>query len=155
MCLPKSKLKGVLVVGKLVILVGSLVWVGILEITVGATALAVLRGRGSTTAGEWDGRLPTPRSYASSHHWNNGSNAAEEGTWLAFCKQLALHFPRRCQDKQWSSLATFLGTGWPLSFITWMIGAKFPWLISSWPKVRLQQPDHLDSDCSHSDAVGW
>ena len=50
MCLPNSKLKGVVVVGKLVILVGSLVWIG-LEFTVGATALAVLwvEGAGTTT----------------------------------------------------------------------------------------------------------
>ena len=51
MCLPKSKLKGVIVVGKLVILVGSLGWVGNLEITVGATALAVLQEGAGTMMG--------------------------------------------------------------------------------------------------------
>ena len=75
-CLPKSKLKGVVVVGKLVILVGS----------VGATALAVLWGGGAgTTVGERDGRLPAPHSYTCLHHWNNGSNATDEETCLAFC----------------------------------------------------------------------
>ena len=99
-CLPNSKLKGFVVVGKFVILVGSLDWIG-LEIMVGATALTVLRiGGAGTTAGERDGRLPAPHSYASSHHRNKGSNAAEDGTWSAFRTQSALHLPRRCQDKQ-------------------------------------------------------
>ena len=51
MCLPKSKLKGVLIEGKIVILVGSLVWVRISEITVSATTLAVLQEGPGTRAG--------------------------------------------------------------------------------------------------------
>ena len=49
--LPRSKLKETLVVGKMVILVGFLFWKVDLEVTVGATALAVLQGVADTTAG--------------------------------------------------------------------------------------------------------
>ena len=47
---------------------------------VGTTAPIVLwRGGAGTTVSERDGRLSAPQSHACSHHWNNGSNAEEDG----------------------------------------------------------------------------
>lgn len=50
------KIKGTFIVGTLVILLGSLVWICDLEITIHATVLAVFRGGGSTIAGGLDSR---------------------------------------------------------------------------------------------------